>query len=110
HEKNHVLLVDDAQTYRLAPAFDVLPSGQALGYQQMRVGVDQADSTLANAQSMCTSFGLNAGAAAREIRAVIAAVNGWKQHFRACGVRPRDIETLAEQIDRPFLADQRRDF
>lgn len=45
HEKNHVLLVDDAQQYELSPAFDVLPSGQALGYQQMRVGTREADST-----------------------------------------------------------------
>lgn len=28
HEKNHVLLTDDAQTYELSPEFDVLPSGQ----------------------------------------------------------------------------------
>jgi serine/threonine-protein kinase HipA len=34
-----------------------LPSGQALGYQQMRVGSAHADSTLENAMSMCTSFG-----------------------------------------------------
>ena len=33
HEKNHVLLVDDGQYFHLAPAFDLLPSAQALGYQ-----------------------------------------------------------------------------
>src|SRR5213075_2601731 len=42
HEKNHVLLVDDAQQFELSPSFDVLPSGQALGYQQMRVGEHEA--------------------------------------------------------------------
>jgi len=46
HEKNHSLLVTDAQQYELSPAYDVLPSGQALGFQQMRVGDQQADSTL----------------------------------------------------------------
>jgi serine/threonine-protein kinase HipA len=110
HEKNHVLLVDDAQSYQLAPAFDVLPAGQALGYQQMRVGVDHADSTLANAMSMCTSFGLKRDAAAREVRRVIAVVERWQKHFRSCGVTARDIELLAEQIDRAFLASQRREF
>jgi serine/threonine-protein kinase HipA len=110
HEKNHVLLVDDAQTYALSPAFDVLPSGQALGYQQMRVGVDHADSTLINAMSMCTSFGLKQAEAAREVRLVIGAIDRWKAHFRSCGVSTRDIETLAEQIDRPFLAEQRHGF
>ena len=110
HEKNHVALVDDAQAYELSPAFDVLPSGQALGYQQMRVGADQADSTLVNAMSMCSAFGLKTDEAAREIRVVIRAIGRWKRHFRSCGVSVRDIESLAEQIDRPFLADQRREF
>jgi serine/threonine-protein kinase HipA len=110
HEKNHVVLVDDAQAYQLSPAFDVLPSGQALGYQQMRVGADQADSTLVNAMSMCSSFGLKTDEATREIRVVLRAIGRWKQHFKSCGVSARDIESLAEQIDRPFLADQRREF
>ena len=110
HEKNHVVLVGDAQTYELSPAFDVLPSGQALGYQQMRVGRDQADSTLVNAMSMCGSFGLTTDQAAREARVVIRAIDRWKKHFRSCGVSARDIESLAEQIDRPFLATQRREF
>jgi serine/threonine-protein kinase HipA len=110
HEKNHVLLVDDAQTYELSPAFDVLPSGQALGYQQMRVGDDQADSTLVNAMSMVASFGMTRDQAAREVRRVIAAIDRWKDHFRSCGVTGRDIESLAEQIDRPFLREQRGDF
>lgn len=33
HEKNHVLLVGQAQQYVLAPAFDVLPMAHSLGYQ-----------------------------------------------------------------------------
>jgi serine/threonine-protein kinase HipA len=49
HEKNHALMVTDSQRYELSPAFDVLPSGQALGFQQMRVGEQEADSTLSNA-------------------------------------------------------------
>src|SRR5262245_48498947 len=110
HEKNHVLLVDDAQVYELSSAFDVLPSGQALGYQQMRVGADQADSTLVNAMSMCASFGLSTSEAAREVRVVIEAIGHWKKHFKSCGVSARDIESLAEQIDRPSLESQRKTF
>ena len=44
HEKNHAVVMTDAQQYELSPAYDVLPSGQALGYQQMRVGEQEADS------------------------------------------------------------------
>ncbi|MCM5682244.1 HipA domain-containing protein [Schlegelella sp. S2-27] len=110
HEKNHVLLVDDAQQYALSPAFDVLPSGQALGYQQMRVGTDEADSTLDNALSMCAMFGLKKDAAVAEVRRVAAAVERWPAHYAECGVRPRDIELYAEQVDRAFLRSQRQAF
>src|SRR5262245_58872323 len=110
HEKNHVLLVDDAQQLDLSPAFDVLPSGQALGFQQMRVGTDEADSTLDNALSMCTQFGLKRDAAVADVRTVARVVQGWQEHFLLTGVSPRDIEWYAEQIDRPFLREQREAF
>ncbi len=110
HEKNHALLVNDAQQYELSPAYDVLPSGQALGYQQMRVGDDGADSTLDNALSMCALFALKRDAAVGEVARVVAVVSSWKVHFSACGVTRRDIELLAEQIDRDFLKAQRDAF
>ncbi len=110
HEKNHALLLTDAQQYALSPAYDVLPSGQALGFQQMRVGEQEADSTLANALSMAQMFGLTRNQAIEEVRAVARVVDGWQKHFRDCGVTPHDIESCAEQIDRPFLADQRREY
>jgi serine/threonine-protein kinase HipA len=110
HEKNHVLLVNDAQQYELSPAFDVLPSGQALGYQQMRVGTGEAESTLENALSMSPLFSLKRNDALTELRAVVATVDTWKEYFAAAGVSPRDIDAYAEQIDRPFLRDQRTQF
>jgi len=110
HEKNHVLLVNDAQQWELSPAFDVLPSGQALGYQQLRVGEDQADSTLDNALSMCRQFGLSRDEAAAQVREVAVVVSQWQAHFSACGVSRRDIELYAEQVDRPFLREQREAF
>ncbi|HCU24640.1 MAG TPA: type II toxin-antitoxin system HipA family toxin [Deltaproteobacteria bacterium] len=110
HEKNHVLLVTDAQQYELSPAFDVLPSGQALGFQQMLVGEQEADSTLANAMSMARMFSLNKDEASREIAKVARVVDAWKDHFTACGVTRGDIDLYSEQIDRPFLKDQRSEF
>jgi len=110
HEKNHAVLVTDAQQYELSPAYDVLPSGQALGFQQMRVGQDEADSTIANALSMAPMFSLTRKSAENEVRAVVRIVDEWKQHFKAMGVTAGDIDLYAEQIDRPFLADQRADW
>ena len=110
HEKNHALLMTDAQQYVLSPAFDVLPSGQAIGFQQLRVGVYAADSTLENAMSECELFSLKKKDAARHVRAVVRIISGWKEHFSRCGVLAKDIDTYADQIDRPFLRDQRASF
>jgi serine/threonine-protein kinase HipA len=107
HEKNHALLVTDAQQYELSPAFDVLPSGQALGFQQMRVGDQEADSTVANALSLSPMYALTKDEAVKEAQAVARTVDGWQQHFAACGVTRGDIDLYAEQIDRLFLRDQR---
>jgi serine/threonine-protein kinase HipA len=109
HEKNHALMMTERQQYELSPAFDVLPCGQALGFQQMRVGEQAGDSTLANALSMSALFGLKGDEAAGEVRTVAAVVSRWKEHFAVCGVTPRDIEYYAAQIDRPFLEEQREE-
>ncbi len=109
HEKNHALMMNEQGQFELAPAFDVLPSGQALGFQQMRVGEQAADSTLANALSMSALFALKADEAVKEAGAVAQVVSGWKEHFAACAVTPADIDLYAEQIDRPFLRQQREE-
>jgi serine/threonine-protein kinase HipA len=110
HEKNHALTMTDTQHYALAPAFDVLPSGQALGFQQMRVGEAEADSTIDNALSMSRYFGLDAKRATKEVRMVASVVNDWMKHFKKCGVTQRDIDLYATQVDRAFLLDQRRQY
>jgi serine/threonine-protein kinase HipA len=110
HEKNHALLMTDAQQYELSPAYDVLPSGQALGFQQMRVGDDEADATLGNALSMSRMFSLDRAAAVEEIKAVVRVVDTWRDHFKACGVTRGDVESYAAQIDRAFLEEQREEF
>jgi serine/threonine-protein kinase HipA len=109
HEKNHALRVTDAQRYELSPAYDVLPSGQGLGFQQMRVGEQEADSTLANALSMANLFGLSKQAALQQVSEVASVMDGWREHFARCGVTAGDIDLYAQQIDRPFLLDQRRE-
>ena len=108
HEKNHALLMTDAGEYTLSPAFDVLPTGQAMGYQQMRVGRDGAVSSLDNALSDVSQFGLSKQDAQADVRLVAHAVDGWRDHFAACGVTAIDIQSLADQIDRADLLKQRR--
>jgi serine/threonine-protein kinase HipA len=108
HEKNHVLLMDDAQHLVLAPAFDVLPAAQGLGTQQMRVGREGADSTIENACSEAALFGLSADEARAQATQVAQVCDGWKSQFKEAGVGRTDIEYLAQFIDRDFLLQQRK--
>ena len=76
----------------------------------MRVGTDEADSTLANALSMSRMFSLDTDAAIKEVRKVARVVDRWKEHFKTHAVTRSDIDLYAGQIDRPFLKDQRKEF
>ena len=46
--------------------------------------------------------------AMKEVRAVARVVDQWQEHFKSIGVSRHDIELYAQQIDRPFLKDQRQ--
>ncbi len=110
HEKNHALLVTEPSRYgrlRLAPAYDVLPTNSGQGHQEFGVGLEGTDSTLGNALSQCTLFGLSESAAKLEVSAVVAVVNTWRAHFMACGVTQADMNSLAQRIDAAPLASQR---
>lgn len=113
HEKNHALRVvapTQHGRYRLAPAYDVLPTNSGQGHQEFIVGLEQRESTLANALSQCELFGLSRQHAAEEATRIIQVVNGWKAHFAAHGVSVADIDALAGYIDGDALLSQRRDF
>ena len=113
HEKNHALQVVAPTLqgrYRLAPAYDVLPTNSGAGYQEFIVGADQRDSTLSNAMSQCELFGYTPTQAATEVIRVIGVVDGWRDHFAACGVTNPDLESLATRIDGERLLGQRRSF
>ena len=107
HEKNHALLMTDARHYSLAPAFDVLPTGQALGYQAMGVGQDGALASVDNALSMAQAYGLTQPQAKAEAARVAQVVDGWRSHFAATGVPDAALAELARQIDRPAWLAQR---
>ncbi len=113
HEKNHALQViapTRQGRYRLAPAYDILPTNSGQGYQEFIVGADQRDSTLSNAMSQCELFGYTPPQAAAEVVRVIRAIDGWREHFAACGVTNSDLESLAQRIDGDPLQGQRRAF
>ena len=95
HEKNHALLRGQDGAYRLSPAYDVLPMMHGLGYQQMRVGRAGHESSIDNALSECSSFGLKLNDAKTLVRQVQQSLAGWQKLFAAQGVTKRDIEAVA---------------
>jgi serine/threonine-protein kinase HipA len=102
HEKNHALLLSTTNQHgnmRLAPAYDVLPTNSGQGRQEFGVGKDGHDSTIKNAFSQHTLFGLSANDANIEIDNVILCVKGWREHFLECGVSTADVESLEQWID-----------
>ena len=110
HEKNHALLRQADGHYLLAPAFDVVPSAQGLGYQAMRVGDQATQSTLVNALSQARQFGLKPDAARDIVKQVATTVAAWKVVFAAKGVNAQDLELLAQYIDGDKLRRQRDEF
>lgn len=110
HEKNHALLRRNDGTYGLAPAFDVAPAAQGLGYQALRVGDAGAESTLQNALSQCRSFGMKEADARAIAEEVARELEGWKNHFQAMDVADRDIQVLEQYLDGERLGKQRREF
>jgi len=113
HEKNHTLMVvapTRQGKYQLSPAYDVLTTNSGQGYQEFNVGTEQRDSTLSNAMSQCELFGYTRVQAAAEVVRVIQVVNGWRKHFKECGVCESDLANLAERIDGDSLRGQRQTF
>jgi serine/threonine-protein kinase HipA len=112
HEKNHSLVylpATRAGKLYLAPAYDVLPTNSGQGRQEFTVGAEGRESSLSNAMSQCALFGLSNEAAADAIVQIISVVDGWKDHFDACGVTGADIDNLSDRID-GHLLDLRRAF
>ena len=99
HEKNHAMLKTGNQ-YVLSPAFDMLPSGQGLGYQSMIVGTNGAEATLDNAMSMHKAFGLSLQQAKVLVADIGVVKNDWQKHFAKVGVTAAHIEELAVTVDR----------
>lgn len=108
HERNHSVWLAFDGYHELTPAYDVLPSLQNLGYQAMTVGLEGAASSLDNALTELSEFGLKRARAVELIRQVVRVVDGWEAHFTQVGVSTDDREQLKASIDRDALRLQRQ--
>lgn len=107
HERNHSVCLSFDGYYDLTPAYDVLPTLQNLGYQALGVGRAGSESSLDNALTGLSEFGLKRPRALELLREVAQVVSTWSVHFAAHGVCASDMEALAASIDRPALKLQR---
>ncbi|WP_415840550.1 HipA domain-containing protein [Roseateles saccharophilus] len=110
HEKNHAFVRAADGFYDLSLAYDVVPSVQGLGQQQLRVGKGEAESSIDNALSQVEAFGLKKDSAVETIRRVAGVVDGWQAFFQRQGVGKKDLDLLAQYIDGPNLKAQRDEF
>ncbi len=108
HERNHSLCLAFDGYHDLSPAYDVVPSLQNLGTQSMGVGTAGAESTLDNALTELSEFGIPRPRAIELIAQVARAVDGWQKHFIGLGVGAADMELLCASIDRDALRLQRK--
>ena len=110
HERNHCLRLGFDGYYDLAPAFDVLPTLQNMGYQSLAVGKLGAQSTLENALTELSEFGLTRQRAIELIQTVARTVDQWSTHFLQHGVCREDMAQVEASVDRDALKLQRRAF
>lgn len=110
HERNHCVRLNMDGYYELAPAFDVVPTLQSLGYQSLLVGAQGSASTLDNALSELSEFGIRRPRAIELVQQVARTVDQWAGHFRQLGVVDQDMAQLSASIDRDGLLQQRREF
>jgi serine/threonine-protein kinase HipA len=107
HERNHSLCLGFDGYYDLSPAYDVVPSLQNLGYQAMLVGTSGAESSLDNALTELSEYGIKQARAIELIQQVARVVDGWQAHFTQLGVCPSDLDLLQASVDRNALKQQR---
>lgn len=88
HERNHSISLNLADGYYdLTPAYDIVPSLQNLGYQQLIVGTMGAESSIENALTQINEYGIKKPRAVELVRQVASVVDRWAAHFIAPSLR-----------------------
>lgn len=108
HERNHSLRLAFDGYPELTPAYDVVPTLQNLGYQALVVGRAGAQSSLDNALTELSEFGIKRPRAIELVRQVARVVDGWEAHFARLGVCAADLALLRASINRDALKAQRQ--
>lgn len=99
HARNHAMVYNISKTeWRLAPAFDVLPSFSSQGQQALGVGCYGRESTIDNLLSASSAFGLSNEQAFQKIHAMKNVIQDWEHYFSKSGVTTADLKLLSKII------------
>lgn len=112
HPRNHALLRRQ-NGWRLSPAYDLVPTPMVSLERRdlaMTVGNYGHTASVYNLLSQAGRFGLSTEEARVEIDNLVAVVIGWRETFLACGVSPKDLNTIAPaMLPECFFFEQRPD-
>jgi len=97
HGKNHAFLLH-ADGWRLSPAYDIQPQLQGIGYQQLRIGHQNYEPSMANVLSDCGRFMLKKDEAVAVLSDVADKVCKWPEVFARAGVPQRDVDACARYV------------
>ncbi len=98
HPRNHAVL-RAGRGWHLTPAYDLVPSPLVSLERRdlaMTVGTYGRTASIYNLLSQCERFGLTTEMARKEIENIVATVQTWRDHFRACGVSKKDTDYVAQ--------------
>jgi len=93
HLKNHGF-IQAGGTWRLSPAFDIVPSVDGNDYQAISVGRQGVTASRQNVLSDCGRFGLSLEEAEAILDQISAVTSNWRQHFTKCGVSEVDLKRI----------------
>lgn len=96
HLRNFGFLGSRLDRFNLSPLYDVVPatvSTQSYSLA-MTIGTDGKKASVANALSQCERFRLNLDTAKKITDEIQTVVDGWRDHFRECGVKDSEITAL----------------
>lgn len=97
HEKNHAFLWASGR-WNLAPAYDIQPQLQNIGYQQLIVGRDGYEPSIQNVLSDCGRFMLSDEEAIAQLSTILDRVSGWPDVFESEGVSAGDIAQCEQYV------------
>ena len=100
HLRNHGFLYYPSSGYRLSPAFDVLPHPSQLMQHAIRIGLDGRLSTIPNALSKASFFGITHAEALSIKEEVFEVAHRCRDYFRQADMKDLDVSLLAQCCER----------